>query len=100
MFIGKKSRKIDQKKRITIPVKWRKNEYVLVNDDEIKVYKFDAWLKIFDNLDEEEKIMLSLKSHHLKPDKNSRIILPNFVNFRFVNLIGMKDYFILKKSDE
>ncbi|HRX63698.1 MAG TPA: hypothetical protein P5060_01190 [Candidatus Absconditabacterales bacterium] len=100
MFIGKKIRKVDAKRRILVPSKWKMDKYILVNDNSIKIYPFKQWLEIFNGFDEDDdKEDFSSKSYELKIDSSGRILLPKFVKSCSVVLIGMGNYFLLKESD-
>lgn len=105
MIIGLKFRTLDDKRRLIIPAEWvsayekTKNCVIVKEKDSFRIYLTNYWLSSFNVLDDDGQEKLSAKSTYVVLNQR-RILLPKSISYKKVMLIGMKNYFLLKRSDK
>ena len=93
----------DGKRRIKFPSAWVNpsvnKEFVFVKEDEIKLYPYFTWKEIFDKEKKgKDQIDFMEKSLKVEMDKSQRILLPKYLTWKKINLIGMGDYIVIRES--
>ena len=100
-YIGKKTRKIDEKTRLVLPIQWREKNtsLVLVKETEWTLCPQAFWKKKMQKLkNDTEKVTLAEKSYQTKIDDSGRVQLPKEFTWKSIELIGVIDYIIIKES--
>jgi len=101
-YIGKEHRKIDDKRRLVLPLKWKDDNtsFVLVQEETAwMLYPQEFWKqKMLDLKKDTEKVALAENSYQRKIDANGRILLPKEFTWRIIQLTGVISYISIKES--
>jgi DNA-binding transcriptional regulator/RsmH inhibitor MraZ len=98
-----KSRKVDVKRRLRLPSKIRNDVSVFIpvqeTPDELRLYSYPVWLqrgstsKVKDELYKKSSSMQTV-------DVQGRILLPQGISWKVVDVTGMMEYILITQSVE
>lgn len=100
-YLGTIHVKIDDKRRLFFPKSWSDETkiFFLVFDEYTKIYPRETWMRIMlDKKNESEKLLWSGKSIQMNLDTHGRLLLPKTIIWKYIDLIGMLDYIIIRES--
>jgi len=98
-----RSRKIDEKRRLRLPSKIKNDVYVFIpvqkTPDELRLYSYPAWLQR--GTTTKAKDELYKKSSPMQTvDAQGRVMLPQGISWKFVDVTGMMEYILITQSVE